>query len=177
MINLEINQDIININNSLSNLSLILYNSGVLLYKKILQKSLTYAPFDNATINYDYVPPNLQYNFYFTTNQIQVIMAHYVNNVNNVITMIVNSGLESQFNNKINQLNESIAQLNDFAISLYNGSNNNIIHYITPNPMSIRSALLLNGLSLNNMELVIIFNMDNINTLNYIDAGVELILL
>ncbi len=177
MINLELQQQINNINSNLSILSLQLLNCSILLYKKIPQKSIDYAPFDNAIVNFTYTPPQLQYDFYFGQNQIQQVITYYVGNVNTILALLIDSGLESQFTPKINQLNSSIAQLNNFATSLYNGSNSKIISYTVPYPMSIRSALLLNNLTLDNMALVILFNMNTINTVNYIDVGTVLILL
>src|SRR3954470_23512101 len=105
MINLALQQDINNINNSLITLSLQLLNCSILLYKKIPQKSITYASFDNAIVDFNYTPIHLKYDFYFGANQIQTIISYYVDNTNIVLTMIIDSGLEAQFNAKINVLN------------------------------------------------------------------------
>ena len=177
MINLALNNQVNNINIELSNLGKVLLNCSVLLYKKVVQKSLSYAPFDNATVDYTYAPSYLEYDSYFTQNQIQVVLQYYTDKVDSVIALIIATGIESQFNQKINELNISISNLSDFALALYNGQNNRILMYTTQFGMSIRTALLLNGFTLNNLPLVMLFNMSNINTINYIDKGVELILL
>lgn len=175
--NLALNNSIDVINAKLTTASNILYNCSVLLYQKIPQKSVTYAPFDNAVVNYQYVPANLQFSLYFGLNQIQTIITYYVNNVNAVLADIVASGFEAQLSNKINTLNQSISQLNNYAIALYQGQQTKIKNYVTPTPMSIRSALLLNNFSLNNLDIVILYNINSIYSLNYIPAGTELILL
>lgn len=175
--NLALKNSVEVINADLANLSTILYNCSVLLYRSIPQKTITYAPFDNATVNYNYVPPSLRYTVLFGLNQIQTVISYYVDNVNSVLTKIDDAGLSSQVSNKINSLNQSIAQLNYFAISLYQGQQANIKTYTTPYAMSIRSALLLNNLPLTNINLVILYNINQIYSLNYIPAGVQLMLL
>lgn len=172
-----INNAIEVINQQCTKLSTILYNCSVLLYQQILQKSITYSPFENATVNYDYVPTGIQYSLYFGKNQIQTVIQYYVDNVNIVLTQINSYGMESQLTSKINSLNNSITALNNFAVSLYEGQQNNVTVYITPYPMSIRSALLLNNLTLNNLATVILYNMDNGYSFNYIPQGTQLILL
>ena len=165
------------INEECTNLSKILYNCSVLLYQQIPQTNISYAPFDNAIVDYNYVPSGLQYYLYFGQNQIQTVIDYYVTNVNAVLTQINDYGLQSQLINKINSLQSSIASLNNFAVSLYEGQQNNIIIYITPYAMSIRSALLLNNLTLNNLSKVVLYNMNNVYSFNYIPQGVQLLLL
>ena len=172
-----INNAIEVINEECANLSKILYNCSVLLYQQIPQTSISYAPFDNATVDYNYVPDGLHYYLYFGQNQIQTVIDFYVNNVNAVLTQINNYGLQNQLITKINSLQSSIASLNNFAVSLYEGQQNNIIIYIVPYAMSIRSALLLNNLTLNNLATVILYNMSNVYSFNYISKGTQLLLL
>lgn len=175
MNNLELNNEINNLNNSLTNLSVILLNCSILLYQNVVQKSITYAPFDNATVNYNYTPQNLQYSLFFGINQIQEVITYYVNQANTVLTNIQNIGLSSQMSAKINEVNNSISQLDTFATALYNGQQSQLKSYTVPYNMSIRSALLLNGLTTNNIQLIQLYN--SLDSVNWIPVGTVLLLL
>lgn len=172
-----INSAIETLNQMVTKLYNILYNSNVLLYQQIPQKQINYPPYGAAIVDYNYIAPNLQYYLYFGTNQIQSVIDYYVEQANIVLAQIKDYGLEAQLAQKINDIKVSITYLNLWAIALYNNQQNNFTVYTTPYAMSIRSALLLNNLSLNNMGLVLIYNMNNVDSFNYIPAGTRLILL
>lgn len=175
MNNLELDNEINKLNTSLTNLSLTLLNCSILLYQNVVQKSITYAPFDNATVDYNYTPQNLQYSLFFGINQIQEVITYYVDQTNLVLTNIENTGLSSQMSAKINELNSSVSQLNTFAMALYNGQQSQLKSYTVPYNMSIRSALLLNGLTTNNIQLIQLYN--SLDSVNWILQGTVLLLL
>lgn len=148
-----------------------LLNCSVLLYQKSIKKSLNFGDWDNFVIDYNYVPPNLQFNFYFLQSQMNTVIEFYVLQSNKLLDALAQSDYNNIAGNYVNLINQGISNINWLATSLWNEVNNAIINYTIPYNMSIRTALFLNNMTTDNLNLIAILNSNNIGTLNFIRAG------
>lgn len=164
------------LNNKMKTLSNQLYNCSLLLYKGIPQNQYTNLQYQVAEIDYNYVPSYYKFNNFLSEGQISSIIQYYTNQANSVIKFIDTNFLTTLLQDTINNINTSIATLNNFASSLYNNEQVNMYQFIIDKPMSLRKAMIINGIDLSNMDLIILYNIGRIQTVQYLPAGFSLTL-
>lgn len=136
-------------------------------YQRIPQTQYTNTALSNATpqylnglqvsgIDYNLLLPSSQYILRLNQNQVNAQMQSYIDACNALIDYI-NTNVNTQtilFYQQIqNQLNDSITQLNGFAVSLLDAQYSTLFVYTVPYPMAMSTALYLNNISLDTYNL------------------------
>jgi hypothetical protein len=165
------------LNNKLQFLSNVLYNSSVYLYQNIAQNTYTNLQYDIAKVNYDYLPTYYQYVQFISFSQIGDVIQNYTNQANSIITFINQTGLANVLQSKINSITQSISTLNNFAVNLYNNQQSSLYIYVVPTRMSIRTAMFKNNIDFSQLDLILLYNLGVIQTVQILPQGFNLTLI
>lgn len=125
-------------------------------YQKIAQTKYTNVDLKKFNIDYALLLPSSQFIIFLNENQVNAQMQAYIDLCNTLITYIT-TNLATQnvlfFEQIQNQLNNSITQLNGFALSLLDAQYENLYSYTVPYDMSMSNVLYLNDINLNTYNL------------------------
>lgn len=134
-------------------------------YKKILQTKYTNVDLTKFTINYTLLLPSSEFIIFLNENQVNAQVQAYIDLCTALVTFITTS-INTQnvlFYEQIqNKLDDSITQLNGFALSLLDAQYDSLYTYTVPYDMSMSNAMYLNDLDLDTYNLQA--------SLNYIQA-------
>jgi hypothetical protein len=158
---------ITNIETSNKTTSNVMFNSMAYIYQSS-NTGISNSTLQKTTIDYSYLPASLNQNPPYTVSTADIIMQHYVNQVETTITLINSYNLGGIVNEMINLLNTSITTLSNVASSMTPPTSNLI--YTVPNLMSLREVLARNNISLSEISNVVKINRDLLSV-NYILAG------
>lgn len=158
---------ITNIQASNETTSNVMFNSMAYIYQSS-NTGISNSTLQKAIINYSYLPASLSQNPPYTVSTADIIMQHYVNQVEAAIALINSYNLGGIVNEMINLLNSSITTLSNVASSMVPLTSNLI--YTVPNLMSLREVLARNNISLSEISNVVKINRDLLSV-NYIPAG------
>lgn len=178
MANIILTNQINTINTSLTTLSKVFYNASVLIYQGIPNKTVTDVVFDNAVIDFTYIPSYFKFLNILSYSQVGIIIEYYVKQVNIFIALVRSYNLYSQLQGKIIELEKSISTIDNFSKALLGIETQSIFQYNVPTNMSLRKAMFLNNLDFNTqIEEVLFLNIGRIVTVNYIPKGTNILLM
>jgi hypothetical protein len=125
-------------------------------YQRIPQNKYTNNILATYAINYELLLPSSEYIFRLNQNQVNAQIQSYID-LCNALMDYINTNVNTQtilFYQQIqNQLNDSITQLNGFAVSLLDAEYQSLRVYTVPYDMSLSTALYINNINLDTYDL------------------------
>ncbi len=161
--------------NSLSNIQNTYQSIIAYFYQHIIQNKFTNNTLATYTINYTLLLPSSEYLYNLNDTQVNSQIQAYID-LCNVLIKYINTTDSTQtvllYEQIQNVLNNSISQLNEFAISLLKAEYSTLFTYTVPYKMSMTNVLFINNINLDTYNqqiplnpLIMDFNSIQQNTL------------
>lgn len=132
----------------------------------------TFQPtLSSLPIDYSKIPPSLNQSVKYASSQIAIINSFYRTQAQDLLLNLQISGFGAATNDLANQIYSSISILQNIAVLAIAVSPS--INYSVPYNMSIRTALINNGIGLNQTQIVL-NNNPHILSANFIEAATVL---
>jgi hypothetical protein len=152
-----------NIIDSLTNILNTYKSITAFFYKKIAQNKYTNVDLSKFNIDYNLLLPASEFIIFLNENQVNAQMQSYIDMCNILIDYIVKN-VQTQniifYESIQNQLENSITQLNNFALSLLEARYESIYSYTVEYDMSFSQALYLNEINLDEYDQQATLNYD-----------------